>query len=145
MRNAFLILGIAFAVATPAMAQVGVSINIGDPGYYGRLDINDGPRPRLIYAEPVVIERVRVVQSPVYLHVPPGQAKQWGKHCRQYGACNRPVYFVDDGWYNQVYAPDYRKRHGNGPGRGPKDRHDHDDHDHDDRGPGKHGRGRDHD
>jgi len=27
---------------------------------------------------------------PVYLHVPPGHAKNWRKHCREYNACNRP-------------------------------------------------------
>ncbi len=110
------------AVSLPAFAaDVGVSISIGDPNFYGRIDIGDYPQPRLIYAEPVIIERVRVVEQPVYLRVPPGHAKDWGKHCRHYDACGRPVYFVDDGWYNTVYAPQYRERH---------------DHDHDDHGPG---------
>lgn len=116
------------AASLPAAAvDIGVSINIGQPDYYGRVDIVDYPAPRLIYADPIVVERVRVVERPVYLRVPPGQAKHWSKHCRQYDACGRPVYFVDDGWYNTVYAPRYRERH-------ERDRHDDDhgrDHDHD--------------
>ena len=40
---------------------------------------------------------------------PPGHEKHWNKHCHEYGACGRPVYFVRDGWYNDVYAPRYRQ------------------------------------
>ena len=29
-----------------------------------------------------------------------------------YGACGRPVYFVQENWYNDVYVPAYRERHG---------------------------------
>lgn len=125
------LLGIALiAVAAPASAQIGVSVHIGEPGYYGRIDIGDYPRPRLIYAEPLIIERVRI-REPIYLHVPPGHAKDWRKHCKHYDACARPVYFVDDRWYQDEYVPRYRERHGKGG-------HDHDDrHDHDDHGPGK--------
>lgn len=46
-----------------------MSISIGDPGFYGRLDI----------------ER----------HA----------HRNEYWACGRPVYFIDDDWYRDVYAP----------------------------------------
>lgn len=115
------------AVAAPASAQIGVSVQIGEPGYYGRIDIGDYPRPRLIYAEPLIIERVRV-REPVYLHVPPGHAKDWGKHCKHYDACARPVYFVDDRWYEDEYVPRYREHHGKGR--------------HDDHGHGK-GKGKD--
>ena len=43
---------------------------------------------------------------------PPGHAKKWSKHCSAYNACNRPVYFVQDSWYNDTYAPHYRRTHG---------------------------------
>jgi hypothetical protein len=58
----------------------------------------------------VIIQRVPVgvVRQPVYLHVPPGHAKNWSKHCYRYDACGRPVYFVQDRWYNEVYVPRYR-------------------------------------
>ena len=116
------------ACAIPAFAgDVGVSINIGQPGFYGQIDIGNVPRPQVIYAQPVVIQRAPqfVAAEPIYLHVPPGHEKHWGKHCAQYNACGRPVYFVRDDWYNKEYVPRYR----NGG----------DDHD------GGHGHGRDHD
>lgn len=99
------------ALASPALAaDVGVSVSIGQPGFYGQIDIGNTPRPQVIYAEPVIIQRVPVgvVRQPVYLHVPPGHAKNWSKHCYRYDACGRPVYFVQDRWYNEVYVPRYR-------------------------------------
>jgi len=48
----------------------------------------------------------------VYLHVPPGHAKNWAKHCHAYGACGQRVFFVQDAWYNDVYVPTWRERHG---------------------------------
>ncbi len=103
-----------------ASAQVGVSITIGDPGYYGRIDVGDYPRPRFIFDEPIWIER-SPQQNPLYLHVPPGHARNWDKHCARYDACRRPVYFVDDGWYEEVYVPAYRARHSHS---GDDDHHD---------------------
>jgi uncharacterized protein YcfJ len=105
----------AMVVSTSALAtDVGVSISAGQPGFYGRIDIGSVPQPpRLVYAQPIVIQpaRVAVVQPPLYLHVPPGHAKHWAKHCARYNACGQPVYFVQDGWYNNVYVPYYRGRH----------------------------------
>lgn len=112
------------ALASSAIAaDVGVSINVGQPGFYGRIDIGDFPQPRVVYANPVIIERpVRYVeQQPIYLRVPPGHAKKWKKYCRSYNACGQQVYFVQDGWYNNEYAPRYRKQ---------RDNHDHDDRNH---------------
>jgi hypothetical protein len=123
----------AMAVATataPALAtDVGVSVSVGQPGFYGRIDIGSFPQPQLIYAEPVVIQPVPVgvVRQPIYLHVPPGHAKNWRKHCGKYHACGQPVYFVQENWYNNVYVPQYRassnhqgERHGKGHGKGHK-------------------------
>lgn len=95
-------------------ADVGVSVNVGQPGFYGRIDIGNMPPPRVIYAQPIVIQPVQVAQplTPVYLRVPPGHAKKWSKHCQKYDACGRPVYFVKDDWYQNVYVPEYRKTHG---------------------------------
>jgi hypothetical protein len=109
------------AAASVAWAtDVGVSISIGQPGFYGQIDIGNAPRPVLIYPQPVVIQRVQVVQpvQPIYLHVPPGHAKDWKKHCQKYDACARPVYFVKDDWYNNVYVPHYEQEHGKGKGKG---------------------------
>lgn len=97
-----------------AYADIGVSVNIGQPGFYGRLDIGNYPPPVLIYPEPVVIQRVPpgITYQPLYLRVPPGHARNWGRYCHRYGACGRPVYFVQDTWYNDVYVPRHRELHG---------------------------------
>lgn len=108
-RWLFALLLTSFAV--PALADVGVSINIGEPNFYGVINIGDFPQPRVVYARPVLVERVAVVEQPLYLRVPPGHAKHWSRHCREYDACGRRVYFVQDRWYNDVYVPRYRERY----------------------------------
>ncbi len=116
------------ALAASAMAaDVGVSVQIGEPGFYGRIDIGNFPQPQLIYPQPMVIHPVPqgVVRAPLYLRVPPGHAKNWRKHCGKYKACGQPVYFVQDHWYNNVYAPQYRERHGGGHGGRKGDDRDH--------------------
>ena len=65
------------------------------PGVYGRIDIGTAAPPPLIYAKPILVYPAQViVQQPLYLHVPPGHAKKWSKHCEKYNACGQPVYFV---------------------------------------------------
>lgn len=121
MRPALFLPFLAFA--TPlAQAQYNVFIE-GEvrPGVYGRLRIGDAPPPPVVYARPVVIVREprpllihrepRVAEAarpvappaaqPVYLHVPPGHAKDWKKHCRKYDACAQPVYFVRSAEYEK--------------------------------------------
>ncbi len=100
------------AIAAPSLAaDVGVSLSIGQPGFYGHIDIGDFPPPRLIYQQPRVIYRAALHRPPIYLHVPPGHAKNWRRHCGEYNACNERVYFVQDNWYSQEYVPRYRERH----------------------------------
>jgi hypothetical protein len=114
------------AIATPAVAgDVGVSININQPGLFGQINIGNVPQPPpLIYAQPMVIQEDRsYVDGPIYLHVPPGHEKHWAKHCAEYNACRRPVYFVRDDWYNNEYVPRYQ--HG-GDRQGKHEHHDHD-------------------
>ena len=104
----------ALAVTTvPALAaDVGMSVSIGQPGFYGRIDIGNYPQPQLVYPAPVVVQpvpmAVGMATRPIYLRVPPGHRKHWHKHCYRYDACGQPVYFVEDNWYNNVYAPNYR-------------------------------------
>ena len=102
----FTIMIVLFAVSAHA-ADVGVSVSVAQPGFYGRVDIGSIPQPELIYARPVVVHPVSVgvVYQPVYMHVPPGHAKHWSKHCSKYNACGHPVYFVKEKWYNDVYVP----------------------------------------
>jgi hypothetical protein len=102
----------AATFTTPVFAaDVGVSVSIGQPGFYGRLDIGGYPQPQVIYRQPMMVERVPMNREPIYLRVPPGHAKHWGKHCREYNACGERVYFVRDNWYNREYAPRYQEQH----------------------------------
>jgi len=111
-----------FATPINADTDVGVSVTIGQPGFYGRIDIGNAPRPAVIYPQPVIIHQppVRVVQQPIYLRVPPGHAKNWSKHCGKYNACGHPVYFVQEQWYEKTYGP--RHPGHNGKGRGNRHR-----------------------
>jgi hypothetical protein len=124
------ILGAALcAAAFPALAQTNVSINIGQPGFYGRVDLGDFAPPPVLYApRPVIIApRPHYSAAPVYLRVPPGHRQHWARFCGRYDACGRPVLFVRDDWYTNTYAPRYREFHG-GPRHGyyggPGPRHD---------------------
>ena len=94
-------------------ADVSVSVSIGDPGFYGRIDIGGYPPPQVIYRQPRIIVREVEVESrpPIYLRVPPGHAKNWRKHCHKYNACGERVYFVQDNWYSREYVPHYQKQH----------------------------------
>lgn len=126
-----ILLAAALTVAAAPLfaADVGVSISIGEPGFYGRIDIGDAPKPDVIYAEPLVVYKrpSRVHVEPLYLRVPPGYEKHWRKHCHEYDACGRPVYFVRDTWYERTYASRHhehdshrhgrRHEHGEGHGR----------------------------
>jgi len=106
------LMGLAAYGAPVFAADVGVSISIGEPGFYGRIDIGDYPRPRVYYSEPVYIERGARYREPVYLRVRPGHSRNWKRYCREYGACGERVYFVNNDWYRNVYAPHYRERGG---------------------------------
>ncbi|MCH8179440.1 MAG: hypothetical protein IIA02_06625 [Proteobacteria bacterium] len=127
--------------AAQANTNVGVSVSVSQPGFYGRVDLGDQP-PVLLYPQPVIIQQspYGARQRPIYMFVPPGHSKNWGRYCGQYNACGQPVYFLRE------RPPAYGDRYD----------HDHDRHDHgrderyrrDDRGdrddgPGR-GRGRGH-
>jgi len=109
-----LLFAVALTLATvPALAaDVGFSINIGQPGFYGQIDIGGYPQPPVVYQQPRVIYRSAVNRQPIYMNVPPGHARNWRKHCRAYNACGERVYFVQNNWYSQEYVPHYQKRHG---------------------------------
>ncbi len=118
MKTRSLLAASLAALALPALAgdvDVGVSVQISQPGVYGRIDIGRFPQPQVIVSRPVVVvpppAAVVVRPEPVYMWVPPGHRKQWRKHCADYGACGVPVYFVRDDWYDQHVRP-------NGKGRG---------------------------
>ena len=133
MKHILIAACVLTATATAFAGNVGVSVTVGQPGFYGRIDIGNYPPPVVVYSQPVVIAPapVEVSQQPIYLRVPPGQAKKWAKHCAKYNACGQPVYFVQETWYQNVYVPSYNQHGG----------HDRDGNDHDQgdrKGEGKH-------
>jgi len=141
-RYLFAAVLLAVAANAPALAaDVGLSISIGQPGFYGRIDVGDYPQPRVIYSQPRVIERVHISSPPIYLHVPADHRKNWRKHCRKYNACGERVYFVQNTWYDREYVPQYQKRHGD---RRDKHGDDHRGQRDDDRRGKDHDRGRNH-
>lgn len=124
-----------------AATNVGVSVSVNQPGFYGRFDIGD-QAPVLVYPQPIIVQQspYGAQQRPIYMYVPPGHAQQWARYCGRYSACGQPVFFL-------------RERPGRGHDHGRYERDDHR-HDHrserrddrrgDDRGRG-HGRGHDRD
>lgn len=111
MKRILFAAAMAVAAVPASAADVGVSISVGQPGFYGRIDIGQFPQPVLVYPEPLIIQPgpYGVLRRPIYLRVPPGHARDWGKHCHKYNACAQPVYFVQERWYTDVYAPRYRE------------------------------------
>ena len=111
----FLLLSVSISIASistqACAADVGVSVSIGQPGFYGRIDIGGYPQPQVIYSQPRVISRGYEDREPVYMRVPPGHAKNWRKYCGRYNACSERVYFVQNNWYKQEYAPRYQMQH----------------------------------
>ena len=124
MKNALVFALAVAATAASAQTSVGVSVSVAQPGVYGRIDIGNMPPPAVIYERPIIYSPMPVVvqQQPVYLYVPPGHQKKWGKHCAKYNACGQPVYFVKESWVQQRYDEDHGKGHkGKGNGHGKKD------------------------
>ncbi len=97
-----------------AAVNVGVSVQISQPGVYGRIDVGRFPQPQVVLAQPVIIHRpavpVMAAPAPVYMWVPPGHRKNWRKHCAAYGACGVPVYFVRHDWYDSHVRPPRQPR-----------------------------------
>jgi hypothetical protein len=111
MKRLFFAAALALATVPALAADVAMSISIGQPGFYGQIDIGGYPPPPVIYQQPRVMYRSAVNRQPIYLNVPPGHARNWRKHCRQYNACGERVYFVQNNWYERQYVPQYQKKH----------------------------------
>ncbi|HEX2585354.1 MAG TPA: hypothetical protein VHL14_09480 [Steroidobacteraceae bacterium] len=104
---------LGMAIAMPASADVNVSVRVGAPAFFGRIDIDGAPPPLLILPKPVIITppSVQVEMEPLYLRVRPEESRNWRRYCNRYDACGRKVYFVKDRWYRNVYAPHYHSHH----------------------------------
>jgi hypothetical protein len=104
----------------PVVQAQSISINAAisgqlAPGVYGQVVLGNHPPPPVVYAQPMLVQPAPVIvgapaPEPIYLHVPPGHAKNWSKHCHEYHACDRPVYFVKSAEYEPGYRP--QKGHG---------------------------------
>ena len=104
------IISAAFATPPALAANVGISVSVGQPGFYGQIDIGNYSPPQLIYRQPIIIERGMMQRPPVYLRVPRGHARNWRRYCQRYNACDEQVYFVQDGWYQREYVPRYQQQ-----------------------------------
>ena len=120
------LLALGALTGVPTLADDDLGINVileGEvaPGVYGRVELGNNSHPDIYYPQPVVIvkDSKYAKYRPVYLHVPPGHAKHWSKHCEKYHACGRPVYFVKSVEYEESYQREHEHHH----------EHDHD-HDH---------------
>ena len=130
-----------FGWGRTAATNVGVSVSVNQPGFYGRVDIGD-TQPVLVYPQPVIIRQqpYGMQQRPIYLRVPPGHAKHWARYCNHYNACGQPVYFVRDmppqggrhddrrpggGWDDDRHGRGHERDddHGHGHGHGHGGRH----------------------
>lgn len=127
------LLGLAAASALAADPYVNVTVGgVLRPGVYGRIEIGNAPPPPVYYPQPILIAQPVVVVpapvQPVYLYVPPGHQKKWGKHCAKYNACGQPVYFVNMAQYQGERhgrgddRDDDEREHGKGHGKGKKDK-----------------------
>jgi hypothetical protein len=98
-----------FAAAPAARADDKLGVTIGGefaPGVWGRIELGQRqPPPVLLYPQPVVVPHPAgtpavvmphgYAAAPLYVVAPPGHIRHWAHWCGYYGACGRPVYFVD--------------------------------------------------
>lgn len=96
------------SITTLNDADARVSVSVGQPGFYGRINIGGFAPPPVLYQQPIAIGRVPMDRAPIYLHVPPSHAKQWKQYCRDYNACGERVLFVQKNWYNREFVPRYQ-------------------------------------
>jgi hypothetical protein len=139
LRRSAVLAALVIAAAVPGARAQSVSFNAtitGEvaPGVYGQVVLDNRPPPPLVYAQPVIVQPAPVVvvgvppPQPIYLHVPPGHAKHWRKHCHEYHACDRPVYFVKSAEYEPGYRPERHENHGHHNEEHGDHRHQDDDH-----------------
>jgi hypothetical protein len=110
---------LGFAINAANANDLGINVVLEgeiQPGVYGRVELNKNSHPELVYSDPrVVVVEEHHHHEPVYLHVPPGHARHWDKHCHKYHACSRPVYFVMSDEHrkkpHKKHKPHHDKKH----------------------------------
>jgi hypothetical protein len=103
------------------------------PGVYGQVQLGNDRPPPVVYTQPMLIESQPRPPPPVYLHVPPDHARNWRKHCHEYNACNRPVYFIRSAEYEPGFDRARYDREHEDRGRGRDGDREHGDREHGDR------------
>lgn len=127
---ATLLMSFGLLAGLPAQADdLGINVVLESevaPGVYGRVELGNGSRPEVYYPQPVVIVQDSRYSKykPVHLHVPPGHAKNWGKHCHKYHACERPVYFIRSVEYEESYQREHEHDHKKHKGKEKGKKHD---------------------
>lgn len=112
--SAILVLAGYSAHAATATIDLSVGGEIS-PGVYGHVRLGNAPPPPIFYPQPKIIvsQPGREMSEPIYMHVPPGHARNWSKYCHKYDACNNPVYFVKSAEYEPGYSKRQKKdKHG---------------------------------
>lgn len=107
---------LSYMAPTAVAGDLGINVILSGevaPGVYGQVELGNAPRPVLVYERPriITVDKRYVHAQPVYLHVPPGHAKHWDKHCQEYHACGREVYFVKSREYDSDYERSDREDH----------------------------------
>ena len=101
MRSLLVISSLTVASAAAwAGPNVGISIDVVQPGVYGQVIIGNAPPPPVVSVQPVIVAPppVAVMQPPVYVYVPVAYQQNWRYYCGRYAACGRPVLFVQEQW-----------------------------------------------
>ncbi len=137
MRLALPIAAIALLIAGNARAQAYANVTIGGPfapGVYGQIAIGNNAPPPVINMQPVIVGRPVYGAPVMYLHVPPEEYRDWGRHCGRYHACGHPVHFVQVDPRNRWWEHHNQYMRGEGYYQQPEHRHDdHRDNRHEDR------------
>jgi hypothetical protein len=113
MRRLILATALLLSAGAAWADHIGVSVTLGEPGFYGQINLGNAPPPQVIYTQPVLVQPAPewVSAPPLYLHVPAGYERHWREHCGEYNACCRRVFFVRHEWYQNVYVPHYQREH----------------------------------
>ncbi len=106
----FLLIAAAALTSAGAGTSVGVSIDINQPGVYGRINIGNVAPPMVVYPQPVIIAPAPMAlqTAPIYLYVPLQHQRHWVKYCARYQACGQRVFFVQEKWVKERYQQHQR-------------------------------------
>jgi hypothetical protein len=118
---------LAIMFSGSARAQAYANVTIGGtfaPGVYGQIAIGNNAAPPVVNVQPVIVGRPVHGAPVMYLHVPPEEYRDWGRHCGRYNACGHPVHFVQVDPRNRWWEHHNEYLRGQAYYRAPEYRHD---------------------